>query len=207
MIFLFLRFLSLMFLTKIILNRKKIQLCLTKIWSNKRSYVLTSLFNYVWPFFTTFLYLHETAALFTKETLKVKRFFLWCDYFTVLYFPKETLQERWGKLFFRKQHFSFLRFITYNHLNWSSFPSLFVCFHAELPKFSSNLLLKSLKLDISCPVESYSIEHTVNPFLANVLILYPLKTPENIRFSGVFRGYKVGTYREKLKLILITFRV
>ena len=30
-------------------------------------------------------------------------------------------------------------------------------------------------------------------FLANVFILYPLKTPENQRFSSVFRGYKMGT--------------
>ena len=28
----------------------------------------------------------------------------------------------------------------------------------------------------------------LNPFLANVSILYPLKTPENLWFSGVFRG-------------------
>ena len=33
----------------------------------------------------------------------------------------------------------------------------------------------------------------LNPFLANVPILYPLKTPENQKFSGVFRGYKMGT--------------
>ena len=33
----------------------------------------------------------------------------------------------------------------------------------------------------------------INPFLANVPILYPLKTPENRRFSDVFRGYKLGT--------------
>ena len=32
----------------------------------------------------------------------------------------------------------------------------------------------------------------INRFLANVLILYPLKTPENLWFSGVFRGYKMG---------------
>ena len=32
----------------------------------------------------------------------------------------------------------------------------------------------------------------INPFLANVPILYPLKTPENQRFS-VFRRYKLGT--------------
>ena len=31
-----------------------------------------------------------------------------------------------------------------------------------------------------------------NPFLANVPILSPLKTPENQRFSGVLRGYKMG---------------
>ena len=30
-------------------------------------------------------------------------------------------------------------------------------------------------------------------FLANVPILYPLKTPENQWFSGVFRGYKRAT--------------
>ena len=33
----------------------------------------------------------------------------------------------------------------------------------------------------------------INPFLANVPILYPLKTPENQKFSGVFRGYKIWT--------------
>ena len=34
---------------------------------------------------------------------------------------------------------------------------------------------------------------SINPFLANVPILYPLKTPENLWFSGVFRRYKMGT--------------
>ena len=33
----------------------------------------------------------------------------------------------------------------------------------------------------------------LHPFLANVPTLYPLKTPENQRFSGVLRGYKMGT--------------
>ena len=33
----------------------------------------------------------------------------------------------------------------------------------------------------------------INPFLAYVPILYPLETPENLWFSGVFRGYKMGT--------------
>ena len=30
----------------------------------------------------------------------------------------------------------------------------------------------------------------INPFLANVPISFPLKTPENPRLSAVFRGYK-----------------
>ena len=33
----------------------------------------------------------------------------------------------------------------------------------------------------------------LNSFLANVPILYPLKTSENQRFSGGFRRYKMGT--------------
>ena len=33
---------------------------------------------------------------------------------------------------------------------------------------------------------------TLNPFLVKVSILYLLKTPENQRFFGVFRGYKMG---------------
>ena len=32
-----------------------------------------------------------------------------------------------------------------------------------------------------------------NPLMANVSVLYPLKTPENLWFSGVFRGYKMVT--------------
>ena len=33
----------------------------------------------------------------------------------------------------------------------------------------------------------------INPFVANVPILYPQKTPENRRFSGVFWRYEAGT--------------
>ena len=33
----------------------------------------------------------------------------------------------------------------------------------------------------------------MNPFLVNVSILYPLKKLENLWFSGVFKGYKIGT--------------
>lgn len=39
---------------------------------------------------------------------------------------------------------------------------------------------------------------SINPFLANAIVLYPLKTSENERFLrrkvfGVFKGYKMGT--------------
>ena len=41
----------------------------------------------------------------------------------------------------------------------------------------------------------------INPLLAKVPILWPLKTPENIWIFGVFRGYKTGTLtRNGLKL-------
>ena len=31
-------------------------------------------------------------------------------------------------------------------------------------------------------------------FVVNVSILYSLKTPENKRFFGIFRGYKMGRF-------------
>lgn len=33
---------------------------------------------------------------------------------------------------------------------------------------------------------------SINPFQANVPNLYPVKTPENSRFSSVFTDYKMG---------------
>ena len=39
------------------------------------------------------------------------------------------------------------------------------------------------------PLEIF-ITSDLNPFLANVPISYPIKTPKNERFSGVFRDYK-----------------
>ena len=38
----------------------------------------------------------------------------------------------------------------------------------------------------------------LNQFLANVLILYPLKTSENQRFSDVCREYKMGTLGQRI---------
>ena len=36
----------------------------------------------------------------------------------------------------------------------------------------------------------------IKPFSSNVPLLHPLKTSENLRFSDVFRGYKIGTLVE-----------
>ena len=38
--------------------------------------------------------------------------------------------------------------------------------------------------------DKYHLIGIFNPFLANVPILYPLKTPENLWFSGLFGGIK-----------------
>ena len=42
-------------------------------------------------------------------------------------------------------------------------------------------------------VRKFKKSGQTNPFLANVPILYPLKTPEKQRFSNVFKRYKLGT--------------
>ena len=49
-------------------------------------------------------------------------------------------------------------------------------------------LTKNINVDVELPNFI-----SFNSFLTNVPILYRLKTPENQRFSGVFRGYKMGT--------------
>ena len=48
---------------------------------------------------------------------------------------------------------------------------------------------------------------SLNPFLHNVPILYPLKTPENLWFSGVFRGYELGTLARNGLMLRGTFVV
>ena len=43
---------------------------------------------------------------------------------------------------------------------------------------------------------SKSTMQSFNPFSTNVPLLYPLKTSENLLFSGVFKGYRSGTLVE-----------
>ena len=54
-------------------------------------------------------------------------------------------------------------------------------------------LNKFQKDTISSRIKALGLTGIINPFLANVPILYPLRTPENQSFSGVFRGHKIGT--------------
>ena len=41
--------------------------------------------------------------------------------------------------------------------------------------------------------ELLGVNNYLNPFQANFLFLYSLKTSKNLRFSDVFRGYREGT--------------
>ena len=55
---------------------------------------------------------------------------------------------------------------------------------------SHKLLMIYFVLDLHLNLSANEI--MFNPFLANALILYPLKILENLWFSGVFRRYKIG---------------
>ena len=64
------------------------------------------------------------------------------------------------------------------------------------PELSFQIEITRSKLFIKHPINVLSI-FKVNPFLANVPILYTLKTPENRQFSAVIRGYKIGNIGQK----------
>ena len=55
---------------------------------------------------------------------------------------------------------------------------------------------------VGLPNTAWSWLINSKPFLSNVPILNPLKTPKNQKFSGVFRGYKMGTLAGNRLLIL-----
>ena len=64
--------------------------------------------------------------------------------------------------------------------------SLFQCFPTFWSKSSKKLAnIDDMKVNIGMK--------QINSFLANVPILYLLKTSKNQKFSCVFRGYKMGT--------------
>ena len=52
---------------------------------------------------------------------------------------------------------------------------------------------------------SLQLLNKFNPFPVSVPILYPLKTPENLWFSGVFMAYKMGTLARSGLRKLISF--
>ena len=59
-------------------------------------------------------------------------------------------------------------------------------------------MIISIKFKLASPhtskirIKSQEIMKFSNPLLVNVPTLYPLRTPENLWFCGVFRGYKMG---------------
>ena len=63
--------------------------------------------------------------------------------------------------------------------HWEAFPT-------------SNYIFKVNRLCWMCLKVNNLTDFVVNLFLADVPFLYPLKIPENLWFSGVFRGYKMG---------------
>ena len=67
-------------------------------------------------------------------------------------------------------------------------------------------LNKFQKDTISSRIKALGLTGIINPFLANVPILYPLRTPENQRFSNfffcVFKGCKMETLA-KIRLSLL----
>ena len=56
----------------------------------------------------------------------------------------------------------------------------------------SSLTLNTWSFNV-CNGHGWTSVFFLRPFLGNVPILYHLKTPENLWFSGVSRGYKMGT--------------
>ena len=53
-----------------------------------------------------------------------------------------------------------------------------------------NIVIENLQSDLKMALNWF------NPFSTNVPPLYPLKRSENLRFSGVFGGYRSGTLVE-----------
>ena len=85
----------------------------------------------------------------------------------------------WFTFFLRGNH----QTLGWHYISWENL----TCF--EIPIFSSwhlNYLL--------CICKFYASFLKTNNCLTNVSFLHPLKTRENLRFFGVFKGYKIVTW-------------
>ena len=49
-------------------------------------------------------------------------------------------------------------------------------------------------ISVSLSITDIWSNSQINLFSTNASFLYPLETLENLRFSGIFRGYKTGTF-------------
>ena len=76
-------------------------------------------------------------------------------------------------------------------------PVIFHLFTWELCSSQIKHSLISVRLDCHAPLSNVlklSFPKFINLFLVDGPILYPLKTQENLWFSGAFRGYKKGKW-------------
>ena len=64
-------------------------------------------------------------------------------------------------------------------------------FYAQI--LYSHLILESIELNDDNGAKWVQSLYVINTFLANVPISFPLKTPENLWLSGVFRGNEIRT--------------
>ena len=74
----------------------------------------------------------------------------------------------------------------------SNFASLFGC-NREILLIKIYAGISKILKKVHHLLKLRASNKSINLFLANVPILYPVKTPENFWFSGVFMGYKMGT--------------
>ena len=89
----------------------------------------------------------------------------------------------------------FLNFYCYLFPNLFTLPTILVIhsFQHKMVKEKGERGRRERGRNMLCACTNLIILFRINPFLANVPILYPLKIPENQRHSGLFRGCKMGT--------------
>ena len=88
-------------------------------------------------------------------------------------------------------------------------PSKHVCKKVRSANYTENCREKSTKRAVSWINGLNESFGNINPFLAYVPILYPLKNEKTLLtrlFSGVFRGHKIGTLTRMGEVTSIIFR-
>ena len=127
-----------------------------------------------------------------------------------------TTQKQPPKVFYKKDALKYSAVFTGKHLCWSlfliklkafSFATLLnrdynACvFRWILRNFQEHPFWRTSLNGYFWIHHSRRIFVLFNPFFVNAAIIYSLKTPKNQMFSGVLRGYEIGTsVRNRLKI-------